>query len=139
MGTLRPSWRALAVYIVHLRGDTQTFMESIGCIYRPPDGDTQTFMESYANIIQYLSSTECYICGDFNIDLRSKSLLSEQFLNMNISSCFTPIITKPTRSQGRSNTLIDNIFINNYSSIKETGIVLSDISDHYPLYRFRTD
>ena len=42
----------------------------IGCIYRPPDGDTQTFMESYANIIQYLSSTECYICGDFNIDLR---------------------------------------------------------------------
>ena len=53
---------------------------------------------------------------------------------MNISPCFTPIITKPTRSHGRSNTLIDNIFTNNYSSIKETGTVLSNISDHYPLY-----
>ena len=44
------------------------------------------------------------------------------------------MITSPTRSQGRSKTLIDNIFTSNYSSIKETGIILSDISDHYPMY-----
>ena len=42
----------------------------LGCIYRPPDGDVKIFMESYVNILEYLTSNDCYICGDFNIDLR---------------------------------------------------------------------
>ena len=44
-----------------------------------------------------------------------------------------PCITKPTRITDTSATLIDNIFTNFHSSLL-TGIVISDISDHYPIF-----
>ena len=58
----------------------------------------------------------------------------EQFRNVNTASNFTPIINKVTRSHKSSNTIIDNIFTNNSYSINKSGIIISDISDHYPIF-----
>ena len=48
-----------------------------------------------------------------------------------------PTINKPTRITHTSATLIDNIYIkcNNYSELT-SGIILSDISDHLPIFTF---
>ena len=106
----------------------------VGCVYRPPDGDCNLFMECYQDVLDTVGLLDCFICGDFNIDIGTENNKSEQFLNTNISSNFTPIITKPTRTQKTSKTVIDNILTNNPSLIDRSGIILSDISDHYPLY-----
>ena len=49
---------------------------------------------------------------------------------------FFPTITKPTRVNERSCTLIDNIFCNNLSDDTNSlsGILYCDVSDHYPVY-----
>ena len=44
-----------------------------------------------------------------------------------------PIIGKPTRITDNSATLIDNFFINGPCNF-ESGILISDISDHYPIF-----
>ena len=44
-----------------------------------------------------------------------------------------PIISKPTRITDNSATLIDNFFINEPCNF-ESGIIISDISDHFPIF-----
>ena len=47
---------------------------------------------------------------------------------------FLPMITKPTRITAHSATLIDNIFTNNATVSSKNGLIISDISDHLPIY-----
>ena len=49
------------------------------------------------------------------------------------SNSFFPLINKPTRITSDSATLIDNIFTNDFSDHK-IGILLTDISDHLPVF-----
>ena len=43
---------------------------------------------------------------------------------------FFPQITRPTRLSGDSNTLIDNIFTNNFYKPHLAGILVTPVSDH---------
>ena len=107
----------------------------VGCVYRPPNGDCKIFLDNYQDIqFDNIGEVNCLICGDFNIDLNARNTKVEQFRNVNTASNFTPIINKVTRSQKSSNTIIDNIFTNNSYSINKSGIIISDISDHYPIF-----
>ena len=45
-----------------------------------------------------------------------------------------PLITKPTRITECSATLIDNIFTNNIKGVNKSGIFISDVSDHLPVF-----
>ena len=45
-----------------------------------------------------------------------------------------PLITKPTRITAHSATLIDNIFTNNTNVLSKNGLIISDLSDHFPIY-----
>ena len=48
---------------------------------------------------------------------------------------FIPTINKPTRITKNTATLIDHIIINNFKNIKiKTGIFITDISDHFPVF-----
>ena len=48
---------------------------------------------------------------------------------------FIPAINKPTRITKNTATLIDHIIINNFKNIKiKTGIFITDISDHFPVF-----
>ena len=77
--------------------------------------------------------------GDYNIDLlniESHGPTSDYNDTM-YSNGFIPLITRPTRITNSSATLIDNIFTNQLSSqFGESfqGILLTDISDHYPVF-----
>ena len=44
------------------------------------------------------------------------------------------MITKPTRITAHSATLIDNIFTNNTTVSSKSGLIISDISDHLPIF-----
>ena len=52
------------------------------------------------------------------------------------SYCLIPLITRPTRVTETSATLIDNIFTIKSISYNESmyGILVSDISDHNPIF-----
>ena len=44
------------------------------------------------------------------------------------------MITKPTRITAHSAMLIDNIFTNNTAVSSKNGLIISDISDHLPIF-----
>ena len=54
-------------------------------------------------------------------------------LNSLWSQSLNPIITKSSRITNQTATLIDNIFINQPNEFV-SGILISDISDHLPLF-----
>ena len=54
------------------------------------------------------------------------------------SSSFYPLISRPTRITSTSATLIDNIFVNSFEDNFTTGLLLTDISDHLPIFQIAT-
>ena len=73
-----------------------------------------------------------YLCGDYNINLLKidRSLHCNRFFK-NITTLWVfPQITRPTRLSGESNTLIDNIFTNDFCKPHLSGILVTPISDH---------
>jgi hypothetical protein len=77
--------------------------------------------------------------GYFNINMLNvdSNQLSADFFHTMISYSFMPTITKPTtatRITHHTATLIDNIFTNDYQHNHFSGLLLSDISDHLPVF-----
>ena len=105
---------------------------AVGTIYRPPARDTEVFLNTLDNMLSNISGfNEVIILGDFNLNLLNTetNTMASNFLNMMNSHFLIPTITKPTRIDANSSTLIDNIFIckpNSFSS----GNINSDLSDH---------
>lgn len=75
--------------------------------------------------------------GDFNIDLLKLDLNynSNSFINIMFSSSFYSTISKPTRITKSTATLIDNIFSNTLEEKFKTGLLLTDLSDHLPVFQ----
>ena len=109
----------------------------VGVIYRPPNSCRDDFLVTLENILSSptLKNKDCFLIGDFNINLFNYN--SDPFVNefsgTLLTSSFTPLISKPTRITEHSSTLIDNIFTNMYP-VPEAGIVVSDITDHFPIF-----
>ena len=83
-----------------------------------------------------LCSKCCYIVGDFNInilEIETDSDISD-FLNTIYTFSLLPLIDKPTRITHSSATLIHNIITNDRNHHSSSGIIVSDISDHFPIY-----
>ena len=108
------------------------------CIYRHPDMNLCDFNILYEELLAKtrLENKNVFIVGDFNIDLlkTSSHVESDNFLTNNLSSCFRPLITRPTRITPHSKTLIDNIFTNNLEENITSGNLICSISDHLPQF-----
>ena len=112
----------------------------VGVIYRAPDSDVKSFLKSFSEITEKLNleNKNCYLLGDFNINLLSvnDSYIAGEFLDIIYSSFFKPLISKHTRITTNTATLIDNIFTNVFDD-KATcvnGLVCAEISDHIPIF-----
>ena len=110
----------------------------VGIIYRPPKGNVTNFNDLIYNILSNESSMgkPCFVMGDFNLDISKPSGFS--FLD-NLRSCgFYPNIDKPTRVTPSSHSVIDNICTNSETvtglDIDVAGILVTDISDHFPIF-----
>ena len=89
-------------------------------------------------MIAYLNEIDkkkVFICGDNNIDLsKSESDCDTgKFLDLMFSYGHYPFIKLPTRFQGNSCTVIDNIFTNNTEREVASNIVIDYITDHLPV------
>ena len=94
----------------------------IMAVYWAPTGNFNLFLNRLDDIIKTLHKVDLQliICGDINIDYltdnNKKRQLDAVFLTYNLSTT----VYFPTRSQGYSNTAIDNIFIDTYKFINFT-------------------
>ena len=75
---------------------------------------------------------EVILLGDYNINLLKcySDKYTCEFLELMLSFSFLPRIVKPTRITSRSQTLIDNIFLNELQSNIIAGNISTDILDH---------
>ena len=114
----------------------------LACVYRKPGGNINEFSDKLEEMFSNLKNKVLYICGDFNIDLLKEQNHSQTkyFIDTMFSMGLYPLITKPSRIAGQSTTLIDNIFTNELQHKSTSGILLNDITDHFPvfmLYEYR--
>ena len=112
----------------------------VGSLYRPPNSKEKEFLRDYKTLMEMLKQqkdTDLIMGMDHNMDLlkTNKHTNTQDFLDYNIDVNMLPTINKPTRITDSSATLINNIFIS--SRLQEeygSGIIISDISDHMPIF-----
>ena len=107
-------------------------------VYRPPGTDIEIFNHTINDICLQIKHENkvVYWAGDFNINILNSDshAATGNFLNTMMSNAFYPAITKPTRINEFSATLIDNIFCNSKPNRSFEGIIYKDISDHLPIF-----
>ena len=110
----------------------------IGVVYRPPNTSIETFNEILEDMLCKLKphKKSVYITGDFNINLFNSETHqpTSSFLESMFSNSLLPVINRPTRVTTNSATLIDNIFISSWQKEQISGILYTDISDHFPIF-----
>ena len=74
--------------------------------------------------------------GDYNINLLNFATYQKtnDFIDSVIAQGFIPHITKATRITSISATIIDNIYSNHIHPNYESGIIVTDIADHFGIY-----
>ena len=109
----------------------------VGSIYRPPDQSVDIFLDRLLSVFSIVNREKkiMYFVGDYNINLLNvgKVQYVDNFLNLLLSHHMYPLIDQPTRITDDTASLIDNIITNDVDSV-ESGIFITDISDHLPVY-----
>ena len=78
------------------------------------------------------------LMDDFNhnlLNINTNNQVLEYYLSM-LSAGLYPFVLRPTRVTSRSATLSDHIWSSNNELMKKSGIILNDISDHFPTFAF---
>ena len=110
----------------------------VGTIYRPPNTNAKSFIKDFTRYVcklHKIKGADVVIGLDHNLDLLKKDQHpnTQAFLETILENNLVPCITRPTRITNSTTTLIDNILISNKLYCKQqSGILLSDISDHLP-------
>lgn len=108
----------------------------VSCVYRTPGTSITIFNEWMDKLFSPVTQKTLFICGDFNIDLLNptKEKNIEDFTDTMYSLSLNPTITKPSRITSQSATIIDNIFTNILPNQTTSGLFITDISDHLPVF-----
>ena len=79
-----------------------------------------------------------FLIGDFNINFTLSSNtsvnLASDYINLLASYGYFPLITIPTRVTSNSSTLIDHILTNDSLHAIKSGVIRTDLTDHYPIF-----
>lgn len=107
-------------------------------IYRAPNSDPNQFNIELDQCLTWLSKMKktSIITGDFNFNLFAlqSNAAAQTFFTTMCSHSFFPTISRTTRSAHPSNALLDNIFLNELSKVALSGVIISDLSDHFPIF-----
>ena len=111
----------------------------VGNIYRAHKTDIDLFNYDLSNCLQRIVSENknCYISGDFNLDLLCYNTDQKvtNFVNTFYANNMFPLIDRPTRITSTSATILDNIFTNVLTKRIKSGVCVTDITDHYPIFQ----
>ena len=132
----RNSKNVESISVEIINKNSQNFI--ISNIYRPPDGDINSFDIYLRDLYSktYSTSKLLYVTGDLNLNvLDYKNDKVKKMLNTTFEHGLVPVINKPTRVTRNTASAIDHIITNSllFSKI-ETGIVKTDISDHFIIF-----
>lgn len=118
----------------------------VGVIYRPnsaPKADLDIFSTTIFEIMEIINNEQnkCILMGDMNIDLikYETHIQTCEYLDNIFSHGFLPVITLPTRVTATSATLIDHIYINDTSNVNNSGIIITDVADHFGTFYSTND
>ena len=137
------AWDYLCVELSHQSPNSKKYI--ISNTYRLPTDtidDVQIFTNEFSAFLTTVKhrNQNAYICGDFNINLLSINTKKHaaEYFDRAVSIGFFPKITLPTRLQGASHTLIDNIWSSNMDEnpLSKSGILINDISDHKMIFTY---
>ena len=116
----------------------------MGNIYRPnsaPHANIKYFNQTISDIFSKIKSdvNEVIIAGDMNTNLlnHTNHIDTGLYLDTLLENSFLPLISLPTRIAGSSATLLDHIVTNIADDTYDSGNILSDISDHFPVFYIR--
>ena len=108
-------------------------------VYRSPNSDHEELENHFKRSLskQEVSHKDLISAGDFNINLldfdANKKL--QNFVNLMFRFRMIPTINKPTRVTRQTASTIDHIITNSlmHTGFK-SGIIKTDISDHFPIF-----
>ena len=106
-------------------------------MYKAPGSDIDRFREYMDQLLTYANPSKTkFVCGDFNIDLLKQETHSgtKRFLECMYGQGLYPLIVRPSRITINSCTLIDNIFTDRINYSADSGLLISDINDHLPIF-----
>jgi hypothetical protein len=121
----------------------------IGNIYRPntaPYADLKRCNTLLNEILaklksnpEYKNAKDIMLVGDVNIDLLKTGSHSDSgvYLDTLLENGLLPLVTLPTRIGNRCASIIDHISTNITDDSYDVGIIVSDISDHFPVFYVR--
>lgn len=114
---------------------------SMSLVYRPPSGNVVTFLQFFEPFLDYASMNNLkLVCGgDLNIDVLKQSNSSFQLNLCLLSAGFVNTITTPTRITSHTSSLLDLLIVDISTTVCNTGTLVSDISDHCPIFLIYTD
>ena len=98
------------------------------------------FLRELNNILLKLTTryktTKCFIVGDFNINLLriASGSLPLDYVTTMFSYGYMPLIERPARVTDQSATLIDHIWMNDCSVVRDRGIIRSSKTDYFPVF-----
>ena len=111
----------------------------IGNLYRPPKGNFDVFNEKLSknltDIRSNFNNATIIILGDVNINILKsfECLRAQRFTNLMFSFELNPLIRRPTRVTETTASILDHIWTNS-KSVKNDGIIKSNLTDHYPVF-----
>jgi hypothetical protein len=134
--------KVIETFFIEIELHKQKFI--IGSVYRPNSSTanmTSTeqlakFNDSLNFILSSIGNKKIYLLGDINIDIlkfESHKPTADYINNIFSLGCLQ-LISKPTRCNHLSATLIDHIVTNVISSKYVTGVLANSISDHFPIF-----
>ena len=111
----------------------------VGVIYRHPHNNfDQFFVKLQATCEKILKKYNLILMGDTNIDVSVDSRVTQAktYQDLLLSLDIKNLISRPTHITNSSETILDHILTNlPYDSVR-SGIVVSDITDHLPVFGF---
>ena len=117
----------------------------VGNIYRPntaPLASLHRATEIHRNILKSIKSDKklckapVTIVSDFNINLLNFNSHPEtaEYADLHMTHGLLPVITKPTHIHNSGASLIDHIFVSPTNNPVTTGVLVCDVSDHFPTF-----
>ena len=108
-------------------------------LYRPQSGTIENFSSIIESIITdpLVRNKFCICLGDFNINMLAEDSRDSIFSQTMYSHHFVPTVTKATRFplvSPQTPSLIDHIWLNDLRFEFTCGIIMTDITDHLPIY-----
>ena len=112
----------------------------ISTIYRHPKNDAEVFIDALNTNLEKIRSNKVFLVGTFNLnikslpDLRFPDRHASEYLDMLISNVYYPLINVPTLVTDNSSTIIDHIITNDHTHNISSGVIKTDLIDHFPIF-----